>query len=130
MRGEPAKSERNSASDFIARIFLRLRESPAILRERRFSMFPAGLFSPVRTFEACPGMTEMRLLCGQASWQMSQPYSFLVLRIMSCNFFGICFLFSIVKYEMHLRASITPGAIMAFVGHASMQRVQVPQRGN
>ena len=37
-------------------------------------------------------------------------------------------LFSIVWYEMHRRASTTPGAGNAAVGHASMHRVHFPQR--
>jgi hypothetical protein len=36
-------------------------------------------------------------------------------------------LFSIVRYEMHSLASTTPGAFIAPVGQADMQRVQRPQ---
>src|SRR5690606_29954697 len=40
---------------------------------------------------------------------------------------GMISLSSIVKYEIHLLPSTTYGAIMASVGHASIQRLQLPQ---
>jgi 2,4-dienoyl-CoA reductase-like NADH-dependent reductase (Old Yellow Enzyme family) len=40
---------------------------------------------------------------------------------------GISPLASIVRYEMHFVASSTRGSTIACVGHASMQRVHVPQ---
>ena len=43
------------------------------------------------------------------------------------NAFGIRSFSSIVRYEMQSRESRRFGSIIASVGHASMQRVQVPQ---
>ena len=60
---------------------------------------------------------------------MSHPKSRRVCVIFLARAGGIFPLFSIVKYEMHLRASITPGAIIAPVGHASIQRLHLPQSG-
>lgn len=65
------------------------------------------------------------LFHGQTCWHISQP------KIQPLNFSesvpGISFLFSMVRYEIHLRESITPGATMACVGHASIHSVQFPQ---
>ena len=63
---------------------------------------------------------------GQTSWQVSQPKS----QLSNFPFIspGISISFSsMVKYEMHLLPSITFSGRIASVGHASIQRVQVPQ---
>lgn len=78
MSGEPAKRARNSSLDFIAAIFLRGMESPAI-------------FGTLVSFA--------RQLCGQASWQISQPKMYFD-SFIACLIFGGIFeigdLFSIV----------------------------------
>ncbi len=62
---------------------------------------------------------------GQTSWQMSHPNRCSA-TIAACS--DVCApLSSMVRYEMHRRASSTRGATNAWVGHASRQRVQLPQ---
>src|SRR6186713_3260843 len=63
---------------------------------------------------------------GQTSWHTSHPNIQLSKRL--CMFSGINISFSsIVKYEIHLLPSTTPGETIASVGQASMHLVQVPQ---
>ena len=72
---------------------------------------------------------EARRFQGQTSWQMSHPNR--LLPIFPCRSSAMSPRFSIVKYERQERASsrhpsCSSGTI-ASVGHASMQRVQLPQ---
>ena len=64
------------------------------------------------------------LFQGHTSWQISHPKiaSFRLI----FNSLGISFLFSIVRYEMHLLASITWAEVIASVGHASIHLVHLP----
>ncbi len=57
---------------------------------------------------------------------MSHPYSQSPIPVASSP--GISPRCSIVRYEMHRRASSWYGAVIAAVGHASMHRRQVPHR--
>ena len=61
---------------------------------------------------------------GQTSWHTSHPNAHGA--ILSSAAIG--FHCSIVRYGMQRRASITPGATNASVGHECRQRSQLPQR--
>src|SRR5215204_1310386 len=67
----------------------------------------------------------LRLLYGQTSWQTSQPKAQSPTARRSSR--GISPVFSIVRYEIQSLASTTPGAFIAPVGQADMQRVHLPQ---
>ena len=65
------------------------------------------------------------LFQGQTSWQISHPN--IRLPVFERISLGIDSLSSIVKYEIQRRESRILGSIIASVGQASMQSVQVPQ---
>lgn len=87
MSGDPWNFWVNSWSVFISRISLRSSSSPAIGLMKSGSVVCLAL-----------------KLCGQTSWHRSQPNIQSLIWGRSSS--GIGPLFSIVRYEMHLRASI------------------------
>lgn len=82
---------------------------------------------PYRGRKASTVVSLRKRFQGQTSWHTSQPYSqpSRLLRMSSGN--STSGLVSIVQYEMQRRASTTYGSTIAFVGHASIQAVHVPQ---
>ena len=81
----------------------------------------------------CNGASCKRFLFqGHTSWQISHPktYPLSFIAFSTNAFFSerLLFAFSIVRYEIHKLQSITFGWINAFVGHASIHKLQEPQR--
>ena len=74
---------------------------------------------------ASSGAGARRALMGHASWHRSQPNAHVPISGRSSS--GIAPRCSMVRYAMHRRASITPGATIAPVGHAGMHARHVPQ---
>ena len=106
--GEPLKTRSNDARQ--VKPATRARDSPA---------------PPRGSNSASTAIGALRFH-GHTSWQMSHPNTCRPIR--SINSGAISPLCSMVRYEMHLVASILYGAINAPVGQASRHRVHVPHR--